>query len=474
MANVGGAKKENGDLKETENKMKIEDTMNGFDIIWDLGRRCTYACTYCPPHRANKISPIVGLKDLKASMDFLDQYVTLYEEMRGRPYTKRKLSFTGGEPTIHPGFLKFARWIKETYGDRYTIGITTNGMFTKRQANLYKEFAGTISYHAEATPQEKKQVIENIYLIKHWQVNVMFHKDYFDECAALCEDLEEAGIKYIPRRIGDDGNDQSSIRRGYTHEYSLEQEYYFADHWRKKNEKRKDNSKKEVDLDQIYANTDIKKSIEINSPEKDYLLGLKQKRQENKKSEVIKESKVTVFPSLLKDKDKATRKSKGRMCCGGRDFCLSTNDEPEGKLETYVDNTNFFEYRCLVNHYFLYINQETRDIYHHQTCMVNLNNDVAPIGNLDNSDAIIKRLTKYNEEKKWPVITCPKTFCGCGMCVDKMDPSYDIKEHNFGITKVELLPNEVKNMENTRTITVRNRMESIDDRLYIENINEST
>jgi len=106
--------------------------------------------------------------------------------------------------------------------------------------------------------------------------------------------------------------------------------------------------------------------------------------------------------------------------------------------------------------------------------MVNLNNDVAPIGNLDNSDAIIKRLTKYNEEKKWPVITCPKTFCGCGMCVDKMDPSYDIKEHNFGITKVELLPNEVKNMENTRTITVRNRMESIDDRLYIENINEST
>ena len=173
-------------------------------------------------------------------------------------------------------------------------------------------------------------------------------------------------------------------------------------------------------------------------------------------------------------KDKKTlkeRKSNGRMCCGGRDFCLSTAEEPEGKLATYVDNTNFYEYSCLVNHYFLYINQETRDIYHHQTCMVNLDNDVAPIGNLDNSSAIIERLEGYNREKKWPVISCPKTFCGCGMCVDKMDKSYDIKEHNFGIKDIELIPNIVKPMEKTRTITVRNRMESIDDRLYIENLN---
>jgi hypothetical protein len=57
------------------------------------------------------------------------------------------------------------------------------------------------------------------------------------------------------------------------------------------------------------------------------------------------------------------------------------------------------------------------------------------------------------------------------MCVDKMDKSYDIKEHNFGIKDIELIPNIVKPMEKTRTITVRNRMESIDDRLYIENLN---
>ena len=467
--------------------MKIEDKMNGFDIIWDLGRRCTYACTYCPPHRNNKTSPLVGFKDLKESMDFLDQYVTIYEEMRGRPYTKRKLSFTGGEPTIHTGFLKFANYIKETYGDRYTIGITTTGRFTKRQANLYKNFAGTISYHAEATPQEKKIVIDNIYLIKHWQVNVMFHKDYFDECIALCEDLEKAGIKYIPRRIGDDGNDQSSIRRGYTHLYTQVQENYFEKHWTMK--KSKNNGKNEViDLDQIYVNAEKKsndtgpkkeaiviqtdsKSWSPSANEEDEVSQVDIEESLGKKEDKVKDSSVTTYPSLMKDKDLKSRKSKGRMCCGGRDFCLTTSDEPKGKLATYVDNTNFYGYQCLINWYFLYINQETRDIYHHQTCMVNLDNDVAPIGNLDRSDKIIERLKNYSSvDKAMPVITCPKTFCGCGMCVDKMDPSYDIKEHNFGITKVGLIPNKSKTIEDTRTITVRNRMESLDDALYIENL----
>jgi hypothetical protein len=311
----------------------------------------------------------------------------------------------------------------------------------------------------------------------------MFHKDYFDECMALCEDLEKAGIKYIPRRIGDDGNDQSSIRRGYTHLYSIEQEYYFAEHWRKKNEK-KEGKKKEVDLDQIYINTD-KISNDTGSKKEAivqaYTNPIKSDKPEVSqvdieeslgKSKESKDSSVTTYPSLMKDKDRETRKSQGRMCCGGRDFCLTEDGEDESKPATYVDNTNFFGYQCLVNWYFLYINQETRDIYHHQTCMVNLDNDVAPIGNLDESDKIIDRLKNYSSvEEAMPVISCPKTFCGCGMCVDKMDTSYDIKKHNFGITKVGLIPNQLKKMEDTRTITVRNRMESIDDRLYIENLN---
>ena len=45
--------------------LNIEDKSNRYQIIWDLGRRCSYACSYCPPHRNNKTSPFIDLKTLK-------------------------------------------------------------------------------------------------------------------------------------------------------------------------------------------------------------------------------------------------------------------------------------------------------------------------------------------------------------------------------------------------------------------------
>ena len=76
----------------------------------------------------------------------------------------------------------------------------------------------------------KDQVIENIYEVAPYgyKVNVMFHKDYFKECAMLCEALESEGVSYVPRPIGDDDpNDITSKMLGYTHEYDTEQQQYF-------------------------------------------------------------------------------------------------------------------------------------------------------------------------------------------------------------------------------------------------------
>jgi len=362
--------------------MKIEDRDNRFQIIWDLGRKCTYACTYCPPHRNNKTSPVVGFDDLITSMEFVDDYISMYEEFRGRPYRVKALSFTGGEPTIHPGFLKFGRYVKDNYTG-YNVNMTTNGVFSKKQAKIYHElFGGTISYHPEGDAKSKKLAIDNIMMMgDKYKVNVMFHKDYFDECVALCETLKKEGIKYIPRRIGDDGNDPVSIEKGYTHVYTEEQNEYFNSY---------------------FGTNDA---------------------------------------------------SQGRMCCGGRDFCV---DGKEGV--TYVPNTNFKGYNCFVNWYFLYINQETRDVYTHQTCGVNLDNDVAPLGTLDEKHKIIERLEQhFYIDRKMPVITCPKSFCGCGMCVDKSD-----KQGAFKFNKIDLVYNELKKEEDVQWITIKERMDEID------------
>ena len=40
-----------------------------FSVVWDLGRRCTYACSYCGPHHSNKTSPLVDIDKLKHTLD---------------------------------------------------------------------------------------------------------------------------------------------------------------------------------------------------------------------------------------------------------------------------------------------------------------------------------------------------------------------------------------------------------------------
>ena len=62
--------------------MKIEDQSNRYQIIWDLGRRCSYACSYCPPHRNNKTSAFVDYKTLCKSMDGVAEYALLYDSFR--------------------------------------------------------------------------------------------------------------------------------------------------------------------------------------------------------------------------------------------------------------------------------------------------------------------------------------------------------------------------------------------------------
>ena len=53
-----------------------------FSVVWDLGRRCTYACTYCLDHRSNKTSPFVNLDALKKTLDGVVEYGQLLQQYR--------------------------------------------------------------------------------------------------------------------------------------------------------------------------------------------------------------------------------------------------------------------------------------------------------------------------------------------------------------------------------------------------------
>ena len=44
---------------------------------------------------------------------------------------------------------------------------------------------------------------------------------------------------------------------------------------------------------------------------------------------------------------------------------------------------------------------------------------VAPLGKISEFDDILDKLSDSLYTKRVPMITCPKTFCGCGMCITK-------------------------------------------------------
>ena len=331
----------------------IEDQSNRYQIIWDLGRRCSYACSYCPPHRNNKTSAFVEYDTLCQTVDRVAEYALLYDQFRKEPALK-KLSFTGGEPTVHPDFFRFLKYVKNTY-PFFSRGLTTNGWFHDSVLDkvLSLTTGGTLSYHCESTDKQKKQVVKNAIALRNkFKVNVMFHKDFFWECADVCETLEKNSVDYVPRIIGDDHpDDKISIQKGYTHVYNRDQMKWFRDYWKQKGQN-------------------------------------------------VKESGNT-------------QRGLGRPCCGGRCF------KADGMDSYFLADTNFLGWSCMVNWYFLFLNSELDLAWTHQTCGVNLNGEVAPLGKISEFDKIIDDLADSLYTKNAPMITCPKTHCGCGMCITK-------------------------------------------------------
>ena len=333
-----------------------------FLVIWDLGRRCTYACSYCPTHRANKHSPNASFEGLKSTLDGVVEYHDIYNSVRRKPL-KLGISFTGGEPTINPKFFEFLDYMHQTY-PQIIPTLTTNGVYSSKKCQQIIDTTNgaTVSYHAEGSAKEKEMVINNI-LMMHEQkynvkVNVMFHVDYFDECVEVQEMLESKGVKCIPRVIGDQAEIKKGIEQKTVHVYSDEQTQWFKDYWKKK-EKAKTG-----------------------------------------------------------DFDDGVAQKMGRPCCGGRKF--EVMEEDTWSVTSFVPSNNFQGWNCMVNWFMLYIHSEIDKVWHHQTYQVNLNGEIGPIGDASNFREINDMLKqKMHGEMAMPMIRCPKKHCGCGLCLTK-------------------------------------------------------
>jgi organic radical activating enzyme len=204
-------------------------------ITWDLGPRCNYDCSYCPSHRHDSTSKHAKIEELKNGAKFLFKYMGLQASFRNN--RDFHISFTGGEPTVNPDFIKFAEYLREQrehYKDEFNVHLTltTNGAMSKKicQSVIDNFSHVTVSYHCEADDKLKQQVLDRINQFHGnigMNVNVMLHADYFDECVKISDYLTQKEIKFIPRIIGDEPGSRSAHSQQYTEEHKQ----WFKDYW---------------------------------------------------------------------------------------------------------------------------------------------------------------------------------------------------------------------------------------------------
>ena len=361
-------------------------TGNVFQVSWDLGRRCNYDCSYCPVHRHDNFSPHATLDELKANTNFLFEYIDTYMEYRKNKYTA--ISFTGGEPTVNPAFFPFLEYLQENY-PHWKRTLTTNGFYSERKLRTVMANTNftTVSWHCEGMPVQKERVRKNLEIMHKegygFKINIMFHErdDYFQECVELAEWCDELGISYTPRIIGDQGDIKQGIKDKTVHEYTQEQVDWMTRYW--------DAKKAKADKPAVTASN----PVALAGP-----------------------PGGTMAMAVTAPKKQIGQKI-GRPCCGGREMDLK--DDDEWSVGTFVENNNFQGWSCMINWYFLYIHQEIDKIWHHQTCQVNLEGKVGPICNVSNFAEYCDDLEAKMNTGNIPYIRCPKTHCGCGLCVPK-------------------------------------------------------
>jgi MoaA/NifB/PqqE/SkfB family radical SAM enzyme len=163
-------------------------------VEWNLGKRCNLDCAYCPAEIHDNFSPHTNIKVL---LDTVDALAELDKPIR--------VSFTGGEPCIHPDFEELIKHARQRLD---WINVTTNGL---RKAEWYAEAPVdhyVFSLHFDNEHWER--AMDNIMLFAQhnenmdripFQVNVMAHHAHMDRVKLAVARFHGHNIPYVIRRI---------------------------------------------------------------------------------------------------------------------------------------------------------------------------------------------------------------------------------------------------------------------------------
>ena len=163
---------------------------NSIKVEWNLGKRCNYNCSYCPASIHDNSSPHTDVEILKRAVDKL---VTL-----GKPV---RLSFTGGEPCVHPKFLELVKYCKHV-GVTW-ISVTTNGTLPYEFYSALEVDQIVFSIHLEFDWKRVFNTVESVVDLTNKNViaQIMAHHDHMPAVLQLRARCLLAHIPNTVRRI---------------------------------------------------------------------------------------------------------------------------------------------------------------------------------------------------------------------------------------------------------------------------------
>ena len=177
-----------GEIGAVETYFKVEK-----QILWDIGRRCNFACSYCWPGSHNNTD---GHLDWETIISVSQRIINEWANN-----TQIRWYFGGGEPTIHPKFVDWMKWLQD-HG-QWTL-VTTNG---SRPAKYWTELTPhlngiNLSVHFEYINEDK--LMDNIREItdyfsqdiaNHWlEIKLMSTPVSLDRAIALRSRIRSSGL----------------------------------------------------------------------------------------------------------------------------------------------------------------------------------------------------------------------------------------------------------------------------------------
>jgi len=182
---------------------------NVLSVLWFLGKRCNYDCSYCSSHIHDAVSPFI---DQHQSLRFIETAMVWAKSNN----KKIKWAFTGGEPFLDPALLVLIKTLSDSITTEQ-INITTNGSLP---LSHYQQFSGlvegiTFSVHLERSDIEIQKTINTMIELTQQQkifvsCNLMFLPGKQKVIEKIVQQLQQHQVNFVLRKISPNPDVESS------------------------------------------------------------------------------------------------------------------------------------------------------------------------------------------------------------------------------------------------------------------------